>query len=517
MALMSEPDRRFAEAVSDLAYCNPFLSERIDYERASLGHEFVETRAQWNLYVEVREVHPNVSMLLTHCEALVERIRTKLDKGEHAQRRELNLYEDLVIFLLYYRYREDFSKAIEQTIVEGGAGPDLGFFHRFAAEADRFFAVGDLRLPTDGDLAHLFACFFQVKRAFRHIFRHIVGRSKPAARFRASIWQSIFTHNMHRYRRVMYDRMASITTLISGPSGTGKELAARAIGMSRHIPFDPKTGSFIEDFATSFCALNPSALPQPLIESELFGHLRGSFTGAIKDRKGWLEVCPALGTVFLDEIGDVDPSIQVKLLRVVQSRTFQRIGDTRERRFHGKIIAATNRDLSEDIRSGRFREDFYYRLCSDLVVAPTLREQLEDNPEDLRDLVLFITKRLVEEDADSLADEVVEFIKKNLGEDYLWEGNVRELEQCVRNILVRGEYHPRTSSILSIREELGHLVSAGQLTVKELLRRYCTLVYATTGSYQQAASTLDMDRRSVKTRIDPELLERLRKSKRDSG
>jgi transcriptional regulator with GAF, ATPase, and Fis domain len=102
-----------------------------------------------------------------------------------------------------------------------------------------------------------------------------------------------------------------------------------------------------------------------LIESELFGHRRGAFTGALADRAGWMEVCPPAGAVFLDEIGEVDSSIQVKLLRVLQSRAFQPLGGTDTRRFEGKIIAATNRDLPVEIRAGRFREDFYYRLCSD--------------------------------------------------------------------------------------------------------------------------------------------------------
>src|SRR5690606_29799135 len=127
------------------------------------------------------------------------------------------------------------------------------------------------------------------------------------------------------------------------------ELVARAIGLSRFIPFDPKTQRFAEDFAGSFFPLNLSALSATLVESELFGHCRGAFTGALQDRAGWLEVCPHYGTVFLDEIGEVDPQVQVKLLRVLQERTFNRIGETDARRFSGKIIAATNRDLATEM------------------------------------------------------------------------------------------------------------------------------------------------------------------------
>jgi transcriptional regulator with PAS, ATPase and Fis domain len=111
---------------------------------------------------------------------------------------------------------------------------------------------------------------------------------------------------MRRYRRLLFDRMTDISTLVMGASGTGKELVARAIGLSRYIPFDATRGGFVEDFEGSFIALNLSAMSPTLIESELFGHRRGAFTGAVADRVGFLEACPPLGTVFLDEIGELD-------------------------------------------------------------------------------------------------------------------------------------------------------------------------------------------------------------------
>ena len=194
---------------------------------------------------------------------------------------------------------------------------------------------------------------------------------------------------MRRCRRSLYSRMGDFTTLISGPSGTGKELVARAIGLSRFIPFDPVAQRFADDLAGSFHALNLSALSSTLIESELFGHRRGTFTGTVGDRIGWLEVCRPLGAVFLDEIGELEPGIQVKLLRVLQTRTFQRLGETTDRTFHGKLIAATNQDLASKIEDGSFREDFYYRLCSDIITTPSLREQLDDSPQDLGNLVHF--------------------------------------------------------------------------------------------------------------------------------
>jgi transcriptional regulator with PAS, ATPase and Fis domain len=314
---------------------------------------------------------------------------------------------------------------------------------------------------------------------------------------------------MRRYRNVMYNQMADITTLITGPSGTGKELAARAIGMARYIPFDPKKTVFVEDYLDSFHAVNLSALSPTLIESELFGHVRGSFTGAVQDRVGWFEDCAPTGTVFLDEIGDVDPAIQVKLLRVLQARVFQRIGDTKERSFRGKAIAATNRNLTEQMHSGQFREDLYYRLCADMIVAPSLGERLRDNPDELHTLVLFVARRLIGDEAVSLTEEAVSYIEQHIGMTYAWPGNVRELEQCVRNILIRGEYHALGKSE-SPERDLTRQLAEGSLTVDELIGRYCTLIYAKTGSYQETARRLGVDRRTIKTRVDLQLLESLR-------
>src|SRR5262249_35338847 len=155
------------------------------------------------------------------------------------------------------------------------------------------------------------------------------------------------------------------------------------------------------------------------------------------DRKGWLEACPALGSVFLDELGDLDPAIQVKLLRVIETRTFHPVGDTASRQFQGKLIAATNRDLPADIRKGRFREDLYYRLCSDQITTPSLAEQVAGSGHVLEELVVYMSRKVAGAEAEELAVEVVVWIDRNLGRDYPWPGNYRELEQCIKNVLIR--------------------------------------------------------------------------------
>ena len=505
MAFLSGDDRSLAEAISRLAYCNPFLPERIECERQALGDAFVSGGTLWDA-TGAPEPPPNLFGLRERAGGLSERLAARLAQQPKPSAGDLQLYEDVVIYLLFARYDDDFYGLID----ERAATTPVGFYLKFRQDVERLLQAPRAKIVADRDVPHLFATLFQIRRAFHYIFYNIIGNSAPIVRLRAAVWQSIFTRDMRRYRRSLYQRMGDVATLVSGPSGTGKELVAQAIGLARYIPFDAERQLFVEHFAGSFYALNPSALSPTLIESELFGHRRGAFTGAVEDRAGWLEVCRPLGTVFLDEIGELDPALQVKLLRVLQTRTFQRLGDTRDRRFHGKIIAATNRDLSSEMAHGRFRKDLYYRLCSDIIVTPSLAEQLHAAAGERGALVRFLAGRVAgDAEAEPLAQETERWIDAHLGDGYDWPGNVRELEQCVRNVMIRGEYRPPRAANVSARRRVAEEMLAGALSADELLRRYCTLVYAETRSYQETARRLDLDRRTVKDKVDPDLLTRL--------
>ncbi|MCP3985977.1 MAG: sigma-54-dependent Fis family transcriptional regulator [bacterium] len=512
MTLMRGKERAIALAMSRLTHVNPFLPDRIAFEKEVLGSRFVATREVWNVDTELGGLNANLTPIDEAVQQLLPTLRERLATGETGSDDELALYEDLVLYALYAEYGPVWFDAMERD--RDGRPRKVTAFDRFAADVSSYFDLPGLTGPGRRDPAFLFAYGYQTRRAFHHVFRQIYGASLPAARLRASVWQSIFSHDRARYRRVLYDRMHDFTTLITGESGTGKELVARAIGFSRFIPFDPETRTFAEGFARGFHPLNLSALSPTLIESELFGHKKGAFTGAVDDRDGWLEVCGVGGTVFLDEVGELDPEIQVKLLRVLQSRTFQRLGETQEHRFEGKIIAATNRDLGEEMQGRSFRRDFYYRLCSDRIHTPSLREQLADHPDDLHNLVLVIARRLFgREEADAVAAQVETWIDAELGRAYTWPGNIRELEQCIRNVVIRGSYQiPNVTSpevAGGVRGELAAAISSCQLDMEELGVRYATLLYHETGSYEEAARRLGLDRRTVKARVDAKLLERL--------
>jgi len=201
------------------------------------------------------------------------------------------------------------------------------------------------------------------------------------------------------------------TVLVTGESGTGKEVVARAL----HAHSQRRGGPFV--------AVNCGALPGELLESELFGHVRGAFTGAVRDRVGRFDAAQG-GVLFLDEIGDMPLPLQVKLLRVLQERTFERIGESAPRSLDMRVIAATNVDLKEAIAAGRFREDLYYRLRVVPVHIPPLRERTEDIEPLARHLLHRIAAR--EQRAVRLSPDALRLLLA-----YPWPGNVRELENAI--------------------------------------------------------------------------------------
>ncbi len=234
----------------------------------------------------------------------------------------------------------------------------------------------------------------------RYKYDSMIGKSKPM--------QSLYS---------LLDKIkgADSTVLIQGENGTGKELIAKAIHYNSHR----KDKSFIIQ--------NCSAFNDNLLESELFGHVKGSFTGAVKDKKGLFEMADK-GTFFLDEIGDTSPTMQVKLLRVLQEGTFIPVGATEIRRADVRIIAATNRPLKQMVEEGTFREDLYYRLNVINILVPPLRERKEDIPLLAE---FFLNKAQTGDNRKTLTKRALEKLY-----DYAWPGNVRELQNEMERALV---------------------------------------------------------------------------------
>jgi transcriptional regulator with GAF, ATPase, and Fis domain len=270
---------------------------------------------------------------------------------------------------------------------------------------------------------------------------------------------------------------AEATVLIEGESGTGKELAARAI--HRNSPRASKP----------FVAINCAAIPESLLESDLFGHERGAFTGAGSQKKGRFEIADG-GVVFLDEIGELAPALQVKLLRVLQEREFERVGGIHPIKVDIRLIAATNRNLDLAVKSGRFRQDLYYRLAVLKITMPTLRERREDIPMLVRHFVQKHAKRC------KVKPRPVSREAQACLVNYDWPGNVRELENAIERALVLG------SSEMILPEDLPETLlerpSSAEMSeakyhaaLKELKKRLILdAVEQTHGSYADAARIL---------------------------
>ena len=256
----------------------------------------------------------------------------------------------MVAYLLFQRYEDDWYELIEAA-ARDERPPARGSAGTGASRATS--RISSRTVPDAArDAAHLFALGFQARRAFHHIFRQIFGGSLPAARLRAAVWQSIFTA-----RHAGAIASSSTPAWAISPTLITRRIGYRqGAGGARHRPVALRAvrcahADLCRRSGRRLLAVNLAALSPTLIESELFGHRRGAFTGAVDDRRGWFETCSPHGAVFLDEIGELDADIQVKLLRVLQSREFQRVGETTTRLFAGKLIAATHRELGAGDRA----------------------------------------------------------------------------------------------------------------------------------------------------------------------
>ncbi len=277
------------------------------------------------------------------------------------------------------------------------------------------------------------------------------------------------------------------TVLIQGASGTGKELIARAIHFSGDRAAKP------------FIGVSCAALAETLLESELFGYEKGAFTGAQSQKKGKFELADS-GTIFLDEIGDISPKLQMDLLRAVQERRFYRVGGSEEIEVDARIIAATNVDLQEAVSQGKFRDDLYYRLNVINIRIPTLRERPEDIP--------LLTRAFIERLSHELGKDVTDVSDGALKIllDYQWPGNVRQLENVIERAMVTCKNNVLTEedfAFLSheVHEKQGWSMP-GNMSLQEVEKQViAATIERTQGNIKEAAAVLGIDRSTLYDRI----------------
>jgi DNA-binding NtrC family response regulator len=480
---LSKQDRDFFSLVAEATSSNPFSEERFAIDKQIAGAMNV---TEW------RQLIPKV----------VEAIANRLDKLSPEREYRFQDFEGNDEALMRYTYLFE-------------------VYHNHSLKFDDFITAqqksqSPLKVPFAGavirDLVHrgfsdeeavqIFSIFYQIRRTFYFIHHGLIGKSASMRKLRMDLWNNIFTYDIRDYEKGLWDRMEDFSTLLEGPTGCGKGAAAAAIGRSGFIPFDVLKGKFATSLTTTFLPINLSQYAETLLESELFGHTKGAFTGAVSEHKGVFSLCDKHGSIFLDEIGEISIPAQVKLLKVLEERTFCPVGSHENRRFEGRVIAATNRPVNALRAEGKFRDDFYYRLCSDCIHVPSLAERIAENENELAELVNHFTTVISGTENPELAERVLNVIETKLGNGYPWPGNVRELAQCIRRVMLKRDYEGHRVENIGIKEQLVAGIETSSLTADELLNRYCRLLYGRCGTYEEVARKTGLDRRTVKKRVD---------------
>lgn len=309
---------------------------------------------------------------------------------------------------------------------------------------------------------------------------HLERDLKERRQFQTMVGKSACMQNLYRLIEDLADLPS--TVLITGETGTGKELVAEAL----HVKSEHRKGPLVK--------VNCVALSDNLLESELFGHVRGAFTGAIKDRKGRFELAQG-GTIFLDEIGDISPRMQVRLLRVLQEKQVERVGESVPIKVDARVVTATNQDLEEKVRKGEFREDLYYRLKVITLPLPPLRDRLEDLPL----LMEHFRKRFNRElnrDVSGFSPEVVDLFM-----NYNWPGNVRQLQHVLEHAFIRCR-----GGVIELQHLPPDIVSLAESPAASAVGDECQNIYAaldrTDWNKAKAARLLQIDRKTLYRKME---------------
>ncbi|MBX3251118.1 MAG: sigma-54-dependent Fis family transcriptional regulator, partial [Myxococcales bacterium] len=488
MRTLSVADRDYLRLVSRAAFANPFGVLRYELDAQLTG------RAPDDPDI-VAHVLAGLEARLADARAADGRALRATPYGRFAAE-DAQLLEDALLFDAFHRFADPLDDLLARELGASAAQP-------FSAAREIGAFLIERGFP-EARVGRALELFWQLRRAWRLFRESLPGVSASARRLRADLWDALFTTDVRVYERHLWDRMEDFSLLLLGPTGTGKGAAARALGRAAFVAW--KRDRFARAFESAYVPLSLAELHEGLVESALFGHEKGAFTGAIARHEGVLARCPAHGVLFLDEIGEVSLPTQTKLLRVLQDRTYSPVGSAESRRFEGRVVAATHRDLASLRAEGTFRDDFWYRLSSHTITIASLRQRLDEAPGELEVLVRELVARIVGTSGASnvaLEAEVLEALARDLPARYPWPGNVRELEQAVRRVLLTGACapDPKPGEVRGPAARFWDRAARGQLDATELLQGYCALLYVAHGTYVDVARLTQLDRRTVQKHV----------------
>jgi hypothetical protein len=510
----------FIASAAELATLSPFHEGRGNLE-AELSGGFSVPRSSPLLCAQSREQRK--------INDLYDDLLRKSDELQNFVNSSSNRPGEIVAKLLFYRLAHDpavvpaLTKCVELDEKRIGSSdgqgwkPQLGAILKDLSQGSHWSS--DIGLRLFGSQEHLFGCLFQYLRAWYYIARSFKGNSPLLVKLKEEVWQSTFSSDLFRYfvlLRTGCDFVASTPVLVVGDTGTGKESVAEVLAYSTYIPFDPKGQHFKSNHASGFKPLNVSAFTSQLLESELFGHRKGAFTGAVRNKDGHLK-SRQHETIFLDEVGELSEEVQVKLLRVLQTRKFLPVGADKEEVFDGRLVCATHRDILNTTEDKILRSDFFMRIEGNRIRTPGLRNQLDSCADGAADELRILVKELASDficgqppDDDFYGyqrDELINMAADAFSKDtylvrgFAWPGNFRQLEKMVRQYLIRGriEETNKPSQVgPAVPKPANAFLSEYNRPMADLKREYANVVLQMAGGMKkEAARRLDIDVRSL--------------------
>jgi len=481
---LSDSEIDFLRLVSTAALANPFGGERdeVDRElfaRMSGSTELLTTKSIGTVTQEIL------------AKAGLSNFRKTSDLSPNLRQ----ISTDAALFAVFHKFMDEFDNFIQEQQKNIGKNLKLPFASDIVSEFEHYgFAE---------QTEHLVAIFFQMRRAFFFISKFVTGEANCVRELRVHLWRSLFTHDLRFYLDSMHESLENFSILLLGETGVGKSQAAAALGRCAYIPFSARTSTFSASFLDIYIPANISEYSANLLESELFGHKKGSFTGALESYDGLLGRTHINGVLFLDEIGELSLPLQVKLLRVLQERIYSPVGSHEQRRFSGRLVSATNADIFSKVKSGLFRPDLYYRLASDVIQLPPLRQRLAESENEALEIATRLLSRFVKSPDTKFVKRCLNNVLGQLPKDYNWPGNVREFEQYLRSSILHDSswyQNARTKIQINGEQETDVMTAwnTAQWSADEMLAAYVKDTYRQLGTYEKVAQRLKLDWRTVK-------------------